>query len=265
MKSVCFAMLLLAATSASGCSKGHFTASLKSLKMKRVYLGIDPKFNQIVSRLDFELSDDAESCAIARDELRVDIDDLPLTVTGNGGPGGSGLLTGKPDICLQFLFETKWPMGTVAGWPNGELLYKPPGLISTLTIRDDSQTISMRMLDLFRAPPENVVSIVSPANGVLRSGGKATFSLSKEAADRFDRVSVFFGDPAVDLALSPFARLVPTSDGLIEVTVPPSEPKADSMNFYGFVGPRVLSCENADCVRDSYALPIGTIPIEVVP
>ncbi len=264
MRYVRLAMLVFV-TVVSACSKGHFTASLKSLKMKRVHLEIDPKFNQIVSRLDFELSDDAESCAIARDELRADIDDLPLSVAGNGGPGGSGLLTGKPDICIQFLFETKWPMGTVAGWPNGELLYKPPGIISTLTIRDDSETISMRMLDLFRAPPENVVGIVSPTNRMVKPGDSMVFSLSRGAVDQIDRVSVFFGDPAVDLALVPTARIVPDADGLIEVNVPPGEPKSVSMNFYGFVGPRVLSCENANCTRGSYALPIGTIPIEVVP
>ena len=266
MKSLCLWMLLLAgAAVAPGCSKGHFTASLKSLKMKRVYLGIDPKFKQIVARLDFELSDDPESCAIARDELRADIDDLPLVVTGNGGPAGEDWI-GRPDGCAQFYFGAKWPLGTVAGWPNGELLYKPPGINSTLTIRDDSQTISMRMLDLFRAPPQNVVSIVSPSDGVVRSGDAITVSLSEDAVERLREVDVVFDDPSTD---SPFNDSIKTSlgeGGQMKLIAPTLTPGSYEMLFFSYFGPLVLSCENAErCGVNGYFPRIGTIPIEVAP
>jgi len=266
MKSLGLWMLLLAgAAVAPGCSKGHFTASLKSLKMKRVYLGIDPKFKQIVSRLDFELSDDPESCAIARDELRADIDDLPLVVTGNGGPAGEDWI-GRPDGCAQFYFGAKWPLGTVAGWPNGELLYKPPGINSTLTIRDDSQTISMRMLDLFRAPPQNVVSIVSPSDGVVRSGDAITVSLSEDAVERLREVRVYFDDPATESGFGDAIKTAPGVAGRIQLAAPPLQPGSYEILFFGDFGARVLGCENADgCGHGGYSARIGTVPINIVP
>ncbi len=266
MKSFFLAMALLTTVAIDlGCSKGHFTASLKSLKMKEVHLEIDPKFKQIVSRLDFELSDDAESCAIARDELRADIDDLPLTVTGNGGPGGSGLLTGKPDICLQFLFETKWPMGTVAGWPNGEMLYKPPGIISTLTIRDDSETISMRMLDLFRAPPENVVALVAPADGFVRHGETIEAAIQTDSWPGEHQVSVAFKDSR-DNSLKEI-RGKRNENGRFEFIVSPEIPPGpNAAGFWVYWGPKVLGCTNAtSCGGVSYPAQIATFPMEIRP